>query len=136
MDANGHTIFANMMAEKNTGSTFDEMIGNTPRLWGGLMSAEFYKDIWHKKRQIEGYGGQITNRRKNGQLYTVIAHISPIFGSQKQVIGYVGTEEDVTHFIALERKLSQVKKRDDALLLSLGEEVIATKKKWRSDVHE
>jgi ferredoxin-NADP reductase len=50
-DANGQIIFANKTAERNTGFTFEEMKGNTPRLWGGLMSAEFYQKLWIKKQE-------------------------------------------------------------------------------------
>lgn len=95
-DANGQIIFANKTAEVATGFTFDEMRGNTPRLWGGIMPLEFYHSFWHKKHDAGGFDGEITNRRKNGDIYTVISHISPITGDSGAVIGYIGTEEDIT----------------------------------------
>ncbi len=104
-DANGQIIFANRTAEINTGFTFDEMKGNTPRLWGGLMPAEFYSSFWHKKYEVNGFDGEIVNRKKNGEIYYVITHISPITSDSGVVIGYIGTEEDITK----EKKLDKAK---------------------------
>jgi PAS domain S-box-containing protein len=118
-------VFANKTAQKNTGYTLGEMYGNTPRLWGGLMSADFYQNFWRKKHEVKGYEGQLTNRRKNGELYTVIVHISPITNKNGALVGYIGTEEDITQIVSLKNQLSQDKKRDEALLRSLGEGVVA-----------
>lgn len=95
-DVNGLVIFANKKAQENTGFTFDEMRGNTPRLWGGLMPKEFYQSFWQKKHAKVGFDGELTNRHKNGEIYYVLAHISPIVNDQNAVIGYIGTEEDIT----------------------------------------
>ena len=62
-DVNGIIVFANEAAQKVTGFSLDEMMGNTPRLWGGLMSADFYTDLWNKKLSGESFDGEITNRR-------------------------------------------------------------------------
>lgn len=104
-DSNGVVLFANAAAEKITGYTQTEILGNTPRLWGGLMSAEFYKDFWQKKKSGESFQGEIVNRRKNGEVYYSIAHISPIFGAGRSIIGYIGTEEDITRIKDGEERL-------------------------------
>ncbi len=95
-DANGQIVFANKTAQKYTGFTFDEMRGNTPRLWGGLMDAGFYRSFWQLKITTSGFSGEIINRRKNGETYTVRTHTSAIYGESKNIIGYIGTEEDIT----------------------------------------
>ncbi len=104
-DTNGQIVFANKKAQENTGFTFDEMKGNTPRLWGGLMTMEFYNSFWHKKHEKVGFDGEIKNRRKNGEIYYVLAHISPINNDKNEVIGYIGTEEDITK----EKQIDQAK---------------------------
>lgn len=106
-DANGEIIFANNTAQVTTGFTFDEMRGNTPRLWGGVMPLEFYKNLWQKKHGQSGFDGEITNRKKNGDLYTVISHISPILNDSHTPIGYIGTEEDVTKEKQLDKAKSE-----------------------------
>lgn len=97
-NSNGVVLYANKAAQDITGYSFDEIIGNTPRLWGGMMSREFYIDFWEKKKTGEPFSGEIMNRRKNGEIYYAIGHIAPIFNSNKDLIGYIGTEEDVTEF--------------------------------------
>lgn len=106
-DTNGIILFANKAAEDMTGYTFAEMRGNTPRLWGGLMSNEFYKKLWDKKQSGESINEEIINRRKNGEIYYVISHISPIRQNNGEIIGFIGTEEDITNL-----KLQEIEIRD------------------------
>jgi hypothetical protein len=73
------------------------MLGNTPRLWGGLMDPDFYKKLWFtKKIDNQSFSGEITNRRKNGEIYIAQATISPIINEKGKTIGFIGTEEDIT----------------------------------------
>ena len=41
-DTEGRILYANKAAEKATGFKVEEMIGYTPRLWGGLINKEIY----------------------------------------------------------------------------------------------
>ncbi len=110
-DANGIILFANKAAEKITGYTQEEILGNTPRLWGGMMSSDFYKDLWTKAVSGESFVGEIINRRKNGEIYHSIAHISPIFGDGKRVIGFIGNEEDITDLQEEKEKIRNLNER-------------------------
>jgi signal transduction histidine kinase len=49
-----------------------------------------------KKTRSRGFDGEIINRRKNGQIYYVLAHITPIKSEMGAIVGYIGTEEDIT----------------------------------------
>lgn len=104
-DKNGIIIFANEAAQKITGFTFAEMEGNTPRLWGGLMSHEFYKKLWHSKMSGHVVDAEVVNRRKNGETYHVIGHISSIKDREGFILGFIATEEDITHIRKQERKI-------------------------------
>lgn len=96
-DINGHVLYANEAAQKLTGYSFQEMLGNTPRLWGGLMSPDFYEKLWlSKKYNQQAFSGKITNCRKNGEIYTAQATIAPIINSKGVTVGFIGTEEDIT----------------------------------------
>lgn len=110
-DYNGVVLFANLAACRITGYTSDEILGNTPRLWGGMMDGEFYKSFWIKKRSGLPFEGEIMNRRKNGDLYFTIAHIAPILDEEKNIIGYIGTEEDITDLKAKEEKVKNSEMR-------------------------
>lgn len=106
-DAEGIVLFVNSAAEQITGYTKEEILGNTPRLWGGMMSHDFYIDFWKKKLSKKPFEGKITNRRKNGEIYYSIAHIAPIFGPENEIIGFIGTEEDITKLLNTEEELTE-----------------------------
>lgn len=110
-DVNGIVLFANKAAENITGFREDEILGGTPRLWGGMMSPSFYKNFWKQKISGKPFVSEITNRRKNGSLYSTLAHISPIFGAEENIIGYLGTEEDITQLKERELQLRESETR-------------------------
>ncbi len=131
-DINGKILFANEAAEIITGYRCSEMLGQTPRLWGGLQTPEFYTDLWKTiKIDKKKFSGTIQNRRKNGELYTAIANIAPILDVKNELIGFIGSEEDITKITLLENKLAEDKKRDETLLFALGEGVVVQDKNKR-----
>lgn len=107
-DANGVVIYANAAAQKLTGFSMEEMIGKTPRLWGGQMDREFYAQFWQTiKTERKVYRGVVTNKRKNGELYSSQASVSPIIAEDNELIGFVGVEEDVTEESKNRKKLEE-----------------------------
>lgn len=110
-DVNGIVLFANNAAETITGFREDEILGGTPRLWGGLMQPSFYKDFWKQKISGKPFVSEIINRRKNGETYFTLAHISPIFGDDENIVGYLGTEEDITVLKDREKQLRESETR-------------------------
>ncbi len=105
-DPDGTIVFANKAAEKMTGFSFAEMQGQTPALWGKQMPASFYKELWHTiKFRKKPFSGVITNRRKNGQQYFAQSRITPIKKRSGELIGFIGTEEDVTKDVLLKGRL-------------------------------
>ncbi len=105
-DLDGKIIFANPSVTRITGYTQQEVLGKNPSLWGGQMPKEFYQEMWHIiKEKKEVFKGELVNKRKNGELYTARSVISPIFDSKKDLIGFIGTEEDIT----LAKKSDQMK---------------------------
>ncbi len=131
-DVNGIILFANDAAQNITGYTKTELLGNTPRLWGGIMGKDFYKNLWERLKNGKSFIGQMTNRRKNGQPYHTISNIAPIINKEGSVKGFIDTEEDITQQVFFEEHLrlknitiEQEHQRANALLESLGEGVIA-----------
>lgn len=104
-NVNGIILYANPAAEKTTGYSRSEMTGQTPRLWGGLMSPELYQKLWHTiKVEKKPFVGEITNIDKSGQIYTALARISPILDEGK-LAGFIGTEENISYRLELEKQL-------------------------------
>lgn len=109
-DANGIIEYVNTAAEKITGFGRSELIGQTPRLWGGLMGKEFYQKLWQTiKYDRQPFRSDITNHRKNGEIYQAEVYIAPIIGGTDIVLGFVATERDITE----ERKVQQIIKASE-----------------------
>lgn len=139
-DVNGKIIYANKAVSTITGYLPEEILGSTPRLWGGLMDQAFYEQFWDTiKNKKKPFYGEITNRRKSGELYTAVSRVSPILDEQQQLLGFIGTEEDISGRKAYEQTLEQrtqeltetkgqieqEKVRYQALLNSIGDGVVA-----------
>lgn len=128
-DVDGKVTYANKSAEKMTGYSHSEIIGNTPSLWGRQMTAEFYKKLWHViKVEKKVFSGEITNKRKNGELYIAYASISPIIDDSGNLIGFVGIEEDITE----NKKTTDELKKMNELMINRELKMIDLKKQLES----
>ena len=97
-DSNGTIVYANHGTEIITGFSIEEILGNTPRLWGGLMDNNFYKSLWKTiKENGKTFAGEVKNRRKNGNVYFARIKISPFFDPKNnRLLGFSAVEEDIT----------------------------------------
>ncbi|MDD5431293.1 MAG: CHASE domain-containing protein, partial [Candidatus Pacebacteria bacterium] len=96
-DAAGKIIFANKGAEIVTGYKIEELMGNTPGLWGGQMSKEFYADFYktiRDKKQV--FRGEVKNKRKDGGIYDARIGVSPILNKKGDVEFFVDIERDIS----------------------------------------
>ncbi|MDD5751173.1 MAG: PAS domain S-box protein [Candidatus Peribacteraceae bacterium] len=95
-DIDGIILYANQATQRITGYGQQEMIGQTPRLWGGQMPREFYAKLWQCiKEERQPFIGECTNRRKSGQLYRAHITVSPMKEEDGTLIGFVGVEEEI-----------------------------------------
>lgn len=115
-DSNGVILYGNEAASVNTGFSTSDMVGQTPRLWGGLASLEYYKNLWAIKRIQVINNEEIVNRNKKGDAYTVNAHISMIKNKYNKLIGYIASEENITQLKNTERSLSFAKDRIENII--------------------
>lgn len=134
-DKNAKIIFANQAAQDITGYSFTEMKNNTPRLWGGLMSDDFYKKLWYSKLSGEVINAEIINRRKNGEIYNVISHIAAIKNGLGEIVGFIATEEDITKIKKQEEKILKINKELEKFTLLMADrelKMIELKKELQS----
>jgi len=115
-DDNGVVLYGNKAASDNTGFSFSDMVGQTPRLWGGLSTHEYYKKLWKSKQTQVITNDEIVNRNKQGDLYTVNAHISKIIGRDNSTIGYIASEENISDLKNSEKLLFDSKKRIENII--------------------
>lgn len=107
-DINGIILYANKAVEKITDYSNEEILGNKPSLWGGLMGKSYYKRLWRTiKIQKKTFIGEITNKRKNGELYEAEVRISPVLDKEGKIIYFVGIERDITRHKEIDRAKSE-----------------------------
>lgn len=152
-DIDGRVMFANKAAEVLTGYSFEEMRGQTARLWGGLMEKTFYANLWEMvKVKQESFSGKVYNRRKNGEVYVAFMRISPILERDGTLIGFMSTEEDVTElenisdlkteFVSLaahqlRTPLTVIRwELEELLVAPVGSEFKLSQRKSLQDVHQ
>ena len=82
-----------------TGYSEAEALGETPRLLAsGLHDSAFYAAMWHQLTAYGHWQGEISNRRKNGELYPSWLTISAVRNG-----------DQVTHFVAVFADISSLK---------------------------
>ena len=122
VDASGHAIYitdpdgsieyTNSAFEDITGYSESEAIGSNPRILNsGEMSEEYFEDLWRTVQSGEVWEEEVTNRRKSGELYYANQTIAPIKGSDGEVGGYVGIQNDVTQRKGREQEIEQARSR-------------------------
>lgn len=108
-DTQGRIEYVNPQFTQVTGYTPDEVIGQNPRiLKSGKTSPEEYQRLWETITSGREWRGEFLNKRKNGELYRASASISPIRNHQGVI----------THFVAIEEDISELKQAEEALRAS------------------
>lgn len=105
--------YANPAFESITGYPLAEAIGKNMRfLKGGQHDARFYSDLWKTITSGNIWHGRFINKRKNGELYTEEASISPVHDPAGIIDGYVAVKRDITSELAQEEKFRQSQKME------------------------
>lgn len=95
-DPKGVILYTNDALERMTGYTSAEAIGKTPAIWGGLMPAEFYAEMWRQIRdEKKNILVTLQNRKKDGTVYTAELRISPILDTQGEILFFIGCERKI-----------------------------------------
>ncbi|HEX8931600.1 MAG TPA: ATP-binding protein, partial [Patescibacteria group bacterium] len=103
-DPDAKILYANNASKKITGYDKKEIIGKNPSLWGKRMDTDFYEHFWKTlKVDKKVFNGEVTNKRKNGEVYEAELSVWPILGEKKELIYLVGIERDISKTKAVER---------------------------------
>lgn len=102
-DVEGNIEYVNPKFSQLTGYKLHEVIGKNPRiLKSGITSDEEYKLLWDTIKAGKEWRGEFQNCKKNGEIYTEFASISPIADANGIITHFVASKEDIT-----ERKRSE-----------------------------
>jgi PAS domain S-box-containing protein len=110
-DPQGRILYVNPKFCELTGYTYDEAIGQNPRiLKSSHTRPEEYEKLWETICRGDIWQGEFHNRKKNGDLYWEIASIGPVKNENGEIINFVAVKEDVTERRAVEDQLRQSQK--------------------------
>ncbi len=105
--------YVNPAFEEVSGYSREEALGQNIRFLGsGKHNQAFYSNMWKTIQAGNIWKGRFINQRKNGQLYTEDAIISPIKSPDGTITNYVGINKDITDELAREEQLQQAQKME------------------------
>lgn len=101
-------VYVNPAFTRMTGYSFDEAVGQTPRMLQGpktdrLMMARLKQTL----RQGQMFYGETVNYRKDGSEFNIEWHIAPIKNATGEVTHYVAIQRDITQRKQFEAELAQ-----------------------------
>ncbi len=110
-DSQGVIQWVNPAFTRVTGYTRAEVVGANPRvLKSGVQSAEFYRELWNVLEKGEVWSGEITNRHKDGHLFTEEATITPVIDEYQRITHYIAVKQDITARKRDEKELERSRK--------------------------
>ena len=96
-----------------TGYTFEEAVGNTPRmLKSGRQGDAFYLSMWKSLNERGQWAGEIWNRRKCGEVYPEWLSLSAVRDDAGSLTHYVGVFSDISVLRASQDRLEYLAHHD------------------------
>ena len=95
-DVDGQILVVNQGFCDRTGYTEADVLGQTPRmLRSGVHDRRFFDAMWSRIEAEGAWTGQISNRKKSGEVYTERLVIRAVKDDRARVTHYVGVYSDL-----------------------------------------
>ncbi len=105
-DCNGCVQWLNEALCRFSGYSVEEIIGSNPRLFNsGKHDQIFWREMWDTILSGKPWRGDITNRDKAGELYTVTQGISPLFNDKGELTHFLAVQQDISEKRRLEEQI-------------------------------
>ncbi len=97
-DGQGDIQWVNPAFTRMTGYSLEEACGKNPNalVHSGFYDDEFYSAMWQTILAGNVWFGKLTNRRKDGTLYTEEQTITPVRNSSGEITHFIAIKQDVT----------------------------------------
>ncbi|GAB4173006.1 MAG: hypothetical protein Kow00108_07780 [Calditrichia bacterium] len=96
-DSEGSVVSANDVLKKITGYEFEEIENSSPAVLLGKNRSEIlYEQIFQLARESGRWSGELTNRKKNGDLWDAILNVLAIKDENKETFAYAWQLKDIT----------------------------------------
>ena len=107
-DCQGKIQYVNPAMERQTGYTRDECLGRDARLW---YREEFGRKAYARMRKAvmagERWSGEVACWRKDLSVFDAAVTVSPLYGEQGELTGYVTIQADISQVKEIERLKSK-----------------------------
>jgi diguanylate cyclase (GGDEF)-like protein/PAS domain S-box-containing protein len=108
-DADCKILHVNPAFAAITGYSLEESVGQTPHLLSsGVHNDSFYDQLWESLNQKGYWRGELVNKHKSGELFSIWQRINVIEDDNRQVLYYISSFSDISIIKNTERKLWQM----------------------------
>ena len=129
-DREGIIEYVNPAFTKITGYSFNEVIGQNPRLLkSGKTTNKVYNELWNTINAGKNWHGEIQNKKANGEFYWLNKAISPIYVNNV-LTNFVSVSEDITEknkiiedLVAAKNKAQESDQLKSAFLANMSHEI-------------
>ncbi|PKI14878.1 bifunctional diguanylate cyclase/phosphodiesterase [Colwellia sp. 12G3] len=112
-DVNANIIRVNPEFTEITGYGLNEALGNTPKLLkSGHHSEDFYARLWSSIKNKGYWKGEVTNKRKNGDLFICWQIIKAVKDNVGNVQQYISIFSDITEKKKAEEQIYKLAHHD------------------------
>ncbi len=111
-DVDSNITYVNEIAQRETGYSRDELIGQNPRvLKSGLQDKSFYKDLHNKLEAGQKWEGEFINKKKDGSIFYEKSSIMPIF-QHGEIVNYLAIKLNITDYVEEKHKVEYMAYHD------------------------
>jgi len=112
-DAKTNIIKVNKRYVEITGYSQKELLGNSTRMIAsGWTSKKVYEQMWNELNEHHFWEGEITDRRRDGSIYTQWLRIIAIVNENAKVTNYLGVSTDITQRKHNEERINKLVNQD------------------------
>lgn len=105
-DREGHIVWLNDALTRFSGYSMSEVLGKQPRIFNsGQHKSEFWQGMWQEILAGQAWRGDVMNRNKSGELYTVTQSVSPLADAFGRI----------THFLVVQQDISEKRKLEEEI---------------------
>ncbi len=117
--------YVNQAFLSTTGYSREEVLGQNPR----ILQADEVKPgdragLWAALSRGQAWKGEFRNKRKDGSVYTELAHVAPLRQADGHVTHYVGVKEDITEVKRISGELERHRQHLEELVEERTRELV------------